>query len=568
MPHGHSAASTAAATAAAITTATAAVTCCRSSFVTPPLAKGAAGLQHQLSQSHHYWRQPCGGGLAVRDRFRSASCVRLPAPTPLLPAYSSPPSAPSKPSRSRLVGASVSGGPSCSSGRARWRCTGRGKPFDEQQAASAPLGSSRPVAPAAAAEQLADLEEYDCAEDGCRLDEEAYGEDPQEPDGSDHASALFVAAAAALGLRTGHKHQQAGVSTSASKAEGKKIELLADPSGDFATVDRGELQRFRRQQGFFTYQAVEVQAESGEIASVKVRRSLLLEETGLRPRDLRAVVLQVLPGVDAGPVLACRKGVMLLGFGSVRAVVQPHRALLFGGVVGEDGRYSGELKRFFRVLGNQRSTSEGGFQMAFTESALLTELRKLDAQLVSVRCTVEPVLQAPPVLREPDLEEVRQQRRTLLRCSSQAAAIFAAVEKRLDGGECPQVVEFAAADGKGGKVEVEAWEAMLEVYLQAYGELSRECQRLLGDIEDFEGSALLSLQTRRLRLEQFELSLVIASVSLCSGALIPGIFGMNLLNGQETQEGVFGQAIYGTLFIVVLLFFGLRFLANREGFLS
>eukprot|EP00913_Durusdinium_trenchii_P032009 g29980.t1 len=54
--------------------------------------------------------------------------------------------------------------------------------------------------------------------------------------------------------------------------------------------------------------------------------------------------------------------------------------------------------------------------------------------------------------------------------------------------------------------------------------------------QDFEGSASLALQARRLRVEQFELSLVIASVSIAAGGIVPGAMGMNLVSGYESSE--------------------------------
>jgi len=325
--------------------------------------------------------------------------------------------------------------------------------------------------------------------------------------------------------------------------------LLEDPSGEFASIDPAEVLRYSD----VTYGAIEIEAASGEIRTKTIRRSELLRELSLRPRDVRAVVLQPLPGSDAGPVLACRRATMLLGFGTVRAIVLPTRALLFG-------QETSERARFLRVLANQRrASSEVGFMMNFADSALLALQRNLDARLLEIRTVAEPILGSPPVLQEPTLEEVRQQRRRLLRCANQATAVSSAVMARLDGGEAAALAE---ADG----ASIEEWEAMLEVYLQAYTELSRECARLLGDIEDFEGSASLALQARRLRVEQFELSLVIASVSVGAGALLPGILGMNLLNGYETSTWAFQAAVAGSLSVSIMVFTSLRFLANQQGF--
>lgn len=52
-------------------------------------------------------------------------------------------------------------------------------------------------------------------------------------------------------------------------------------------------------------------------------------------------------------------------------------------------------------------------------------------------------------------------------------------------------------------------------------------------------------------MEQFELSLVIASVSIAAGGLVPGAMGMNLLSGYESSEQAFRVAVLVTLCVAL-----------------
>ena len=338
------------------------------------------------------------------------------------------------------------------------------------------------------------------------------------------------------------------------------LPLKEDPSAEFASTEVAEVSRFLARPGDFTYAVTEVTSE-GQVRSMTITRGELLTETGLRPRDLRAVSVP-LNGSDVGPMLSGRRTGLLIGLGGVRAVVEEARALLFG-------PRSRDQIRFLRVLENQkRALAEGAgtsqassFRMVFVESALLALSRRLASRLSEIRQSTEPKLRAPPVLREPDLEEVRQLRRNLVRCASQASAVSSALLSRLDGDEAKLL---AVSDDPASHDE---WEALLESYLQAYSELSRQCTSLLQDIEDFEGSASLALQARRLRVEQFELSLVIASVSIAAGGIVPGAMGMNLLSGYESSDVAFRLALLLTFCVVICLFLTIRFLAARQGFL-
>jgi len=342
----------------------------------------------------------------------------------------------------------------------------------------------------------------------------------------------------------------------------REVGLFDDPSGDVGPLSPAEVRRFLSWKAGFTYEVTEVSAD-GSVCVINVTRAEVLAATSLRPRDLRSVAVQGLPGLDSGPMFLSRKGVLLLGLGGVKAIVEPHRALLFGPAT------RGRL-RILRVLKTQRRTAPGSsFRMSFVESALLAYSRQLDSQLLEVRKVVEPKLQAPPVLLETELEEVRQRRRRLSRCGSQASAVSATLLARLDG---EGVDALLGKDAIGSHVRreeaLEEWEAMLEVYLRAFGDLSRECTALLRDIEDFEGSASLALQARRLSLEQFELSLVIASVSISASNLVPGYMGMNVPNGLEQSDIAFVGAVTSTVGVLLSLFLTLRFIASRQGFLS
>lgn len=344
--------------------------------------------------------------------------------------------------------------------------------------------------------------------------------------------------------------------------------LWEDPSAEFVSTETEEVSRFLSRPADFAYVVTEVTA-AGKVRSMSITRGDLLSKTSLRPRDLRAVSVRPPPGADAGPMLSSRQAGLLIGLGGVRAVVEEDRALLFG-------PGNRDQSRFLRVLENQRRAGAergegaaplGSFRMVFVESALLALSRRLASRLLEIRQRMEPKLLAPPVLREPDLEEVRQLRRSLVRCSSQASAVSSALLSRLDGDEAALL---AAGDGQTGELSASRneWEAMLEAYLQAYSELSRQCSSLLQDIEDFEASTNLALQARRLRVEQFELSLVIASVSIAAGGLVPGAMGMNLLSGYESADGAFRAALLMTLAVVLVLFFTIRFLASTQGFLA
>ena len=76
-------------------------------------------------------------------------------------------------------------------------------------------------------------------------------------------------------------------------------------------------------------------------------------------------------------------------------------------------------------------------------------------------------------------------------------------------------------------------ENLLEYYLQRCETVHSEAERLLENTRDLEDSITVSLSARRFEVNKLELMLSIATFATAVGALVAGIFGMNLRNRFE-----------------------------------
>lgn len=96
-------------------------------------------------------------------------------------------------------------------------------------------------------------------------------------------------------------------------------------------------------------------------------------------------------------------------------------------------------------------------------------------------------------------------------------------------------------------------ENLLEYYLQRCETCHSEAERLLENTRDLEDSITVSLSARRYEVNKLELMLSIATFATAVGALIAGIFGMNLRNKFEMSVLAFYGTAGGILFGVVTL---------------
>mmetsp|Transcript_35944 Transcript_35944/g.99007 ORF Transcript_35944/g.99007 Transcript_35944/m.99007 type:complete len:410 (-) Transcript_35944:120-1349(-) len=313
----------------------------------------------------------------------------------------------------------------------------------------------------------------------------------------------------------------------------------------------------------------------GLFKHVAVSREELFATTAITPEEFRALLLVGLSAATEHFPLQCdgsctgstyrklrtfssaacftlRDGALILNLGGIRALVDERRVLVFD--------RNEDTTAFLSMLRQGPSPAKGKFLLRCAECALLTIIRRLDVGMRKVREVSEPVTNRSlniVRLREMELERVRQQRLTLLNCAGQAAKVGSAVSESLNTQPLP-LSTFDAA-------ETQEWVTMMELYLQAYGEFSDECATLLAVIDNFEESSTLAMQVRRLHIEEFELSLLIAAFSVAVSALVPGAMGMNLKNGYEESDKAFMLAVVSTIIVIVTLFTLIRCFAACRG---
>jgi magnesium transporter len=103
---------------------------------------------------------------------------------------------------------------------------------------------------------------------------------------------------------------------------------------------------------------------------------------------------------------------------------------------------------------------------------------------------------------------------------------------------------FEAEEEEQEQQEVED---LIEFYLQRATTIQTEAERLLAGARDLEESIGLALSARRFEVQRLELRLSIGSFAAALGAVVAGIFGMNLKSTLE--ESILG--FWGTTGVIL-----------------
>ncbi|XP_058109994.1 magnesium transporter MRS2-11, chloroplastic isoform X3 [Magnolia sinica] len=207
------------------------------------------------------------------------------------------------------------------------------------------------------------------------------------------------------------------------------------------------------------------------------------------------------------------------------------------------------------------------------EAALLSRIQRLEQRLMDVEPQVLALLEVlPNRLTANVLEQLRISKQTLVELGSRAGALK---QMLLDLLEDPHEIRRICIMGRNCTVrkgnnemecsvptekqiaeeEEEEIEMLLENYLQRCESCHGQAERLLDSAREMEDSIAVNLSSRRLEVSRVELLLQVGTFCVAIGALVAGIFGMNLKSYLEEHVWAFWLTTAGIIVGGVAAFF-------------
>ncbi|XP_059659314.1 magnesium transporter MRS2-11, chloroplastic [Cornus florida] len=318
------------------------------------------------------------------------------------------------------------------------------------------------------------------------------------------------------------------------------------------------------------YEVVEVKS-NGMVSTRKINRRQLLKSSGLRPRDIRSVDPSLWL-INSMPCLLVREHAILLNLGSLRAIAMQERVLIFN-----YNRKAG--KAFIDALlprlnpKNMNGVPSMPFELEVVEAALNSRIQRLEQTLMDLEPRVQSLLEVlPNRLTAVILEQLRISKQNLVELGSRAGALKqmlldiledpheirricimgrnCTLRKGNDEMECSVPLEKQIAEEEEEEIEM-----LLENYLQRCESCHGQAERLLDSAKEMEDSIAVNLSSRRLEVSRVELLLQVGTFCVALGALVAGIFGMNLKSYLEERVFAFWLTTAGIIFGAVVAFF-------------
>jgi len=284
----------------------------------------------------------------------------------------------------------------------------------------------------------------------------------------------------------------------------------------------------------------------------------------LNARDLRKIDSRV---PNLVPTILVRKEAILVNILHIRALVKADAVILFDTYGSADSRLHSVF--LYHLEHNLKTKGSGSpYEFRALESILLSVLSALEAEMVFIRNLVGGLLAE----MEDNIDHDRFKR--LLHYSRRSASFKnrASLVEEAIGEVLSQDEDMDAmylSDKKNGIDRVthdhEELEVLLESFSKQYEEIVNESENIETNVHSTQEIVELILDSNRNALLALDLQVSIATLGVGSGALVAGLFGMNLLSHFEVHPyGFYSMTGFAIALAVTVAWAGLRKLAKMR----
>lgn len=303
---------------------------------------------------------------------------------------------------------------------------------------------------------------------------------------------------------------------------------------------------------------------AGNIKSIsgQFKRSDLCTEHRLNPRDLRKIDSRI---PNLVPTILIRKGAVLINILHIRALVKADTVVLFDSYGSNDSRLHSVF--LYHLEHNLKARGSGApYEFRAIESILLSVLSALEAEMVFIRNLVGGLLaELEDDINHDKFKRLLHYSRRLVAFKNRAKLVQEALEEVLEQDD--DLDAMYLTDKKNGVLrnmhEHEELEVLLEFFSKQVEEIANEAENIEANVQSTQEIVELILDSNRNALLALDLKVSIGTMGIGMGALIAGLFGMNLKSHMEEMPYAF--MAMSTLSSAVALFVawaGLRRLAQ------
>ncbi|KAH9959470.1 Mg2+ transporter protein cora-like protein [Russula dissimulans] len=298
--------------------------------------------------------------------------------------------------------------------------------------------------------------------------------------------------------------------------------------------------------------------------SGQFKRSDLCTEHRLNPRDLRKIDSRI---PNLVPTILPRREAILVNVLHIRALVKADAVVLFDTYGSTDSRLHSVF--LYHLEHNLKSRGYGlPYEFRALESIFISVVSALEAEMVFVRNLVGGLLaELEDDINHDKFKRLLHYSRRLTSFQNRVKLVQAAFEEVLEQDEdlAAMYLTDRKNDVRRQLSDHEELELLLETFSKQVEELVNEAENIHGNVQSTQEIVELILDSNRNALLALDLKVSIATMGIGMGALVAGLFGMNLTSHMEDHPyGFAGMSVASTLFAFLVALAGLRRLAKIQ----
>ncbi|TFK28513.1 magnesium transporter [Coprinopsis marcescibilis] len=272
--------------------------------------------------------------------------------------------------------------------------------------------------------------------------------------------------------------------------------------------------------------------------SGQFKKSDICIEHALNARDLRKIDSRV---PNLVPTILARKEAILINILHIRALVKTDSVVLFDSYGSADSRLHSVF--LYHLEHNLKAKGSGlPYEFRAIESIMLSVLSALEAEMVFIRNLVGGLLAE----MEDNIDRDRFKRllhysRRLVSFKNRAKLVEEAIDEVLSQDEDMNAMYLSDKKNNVPRAvqDHEDLEILLESFSKQVEEIVNEAETIEANVQSTQEIVELILDSNRNALLTLDLKVSIATLGIGTGALIAGLFGMNLKSQLEEHEFAF-----------------------------
>ncbi|KAK9479507.1 hypothetical protein V1514DRAFT_328115 [Lipomyces japonicus] len=303
------------------------------------------------------------------------------------------------------------------------------------------------------------------------------------------------------------------------------------------------------------------------VVSGEFKRQDLLSKHGLLPRDLRKLDTGTL---TAMPSILVRNNSILINLLHIRALIKADLVILFDAYGTTDSQTQSVFMYDLEGKLRQGSRAMAGlaYEMRALEAVLISVVTALDAEMKVHTSIVAGIL--ADLENHIDREKLRHllvQSKALAGFIQKSTLVRDAINDVLEQDD--DLAGMYLTEKLQGTVRKSEDHAEVEMLLESYykhcDEIVQAADITMSNVRTTEEIVNIILDANRNSLMLLELKFSIGAVGLAGGALVAGLYGMNLKNFMEdSTAGFVGMTTFASAVVMIIIAIGLKHLRRVQ----